>query len=224
LADEAPPPHLPTDFTATGEARPKTAVKPKDAATLILWRRSSKGYEVLMGHRAASMRFMPGRLVFPGGRVDPADRRVPVLAPLPDFTRACLERRAGPRIAQAIAVAAVRELEEETALRIGEGAARPDLSSLSYLCRAVTPPMSPVRFNARFLMAPAEAATGEVQGSGELENIGFFEIEDAHRLKLAPITAQVLLEFAAVMAMPEQERQTRILIWFQGRDNRRAER
>lgn len=215
---------LPTDFTTAGETKPKAAVKPKDAATLILWRHSSKGYEVLMGHRAATLRFMPGRLVFPGGRVDFADRHVPIAAPLPAFTRACLERRVGPKIAQAIAVAAVRELEEETALRIGEGAARPDLSVLSYLCRAVTPPMSPIRFNARFLMAPAEAATGTIQGSGELENLDFFGIEEAHRLKLAPITGQVLLEFAALMAMEEAERETRILIWFQGRDNRKAER
>lgn len=214
----------PTDFTATGEAKPKAAVKPTDAATLILWRRTRQGFEVLMGHRAATLRFMPGRLVFPGGRVDPADRSARVAAPLPDFTRACLERRATPRAAHALAVAAVRELEEETALRIGQGAALPDLSGLDYLCRAVTPPMSPVRFNARFLMAPAELATGTLQGSGELENLGFFDVEDAHRLKLAPITAKVLEEFSAVMAMDEAERQTRILVWFQGRDTRRAER
>ncbi|WP_431285819.1 NUDIX hydrolase [Humitalea sp. 24SJ18S-53] len=221
MADE---PMRPTDFTAAGEAKPKAAVKPVDAATLILWRRTQKGFEVLMGHRAATLRFMPGRLVFPGGRVDPADRSAKVEAPLPDFTRACLERRATPRAAHALAVAAVRELEEETALRIGQGAALPDLSGLDYLCRAVTPPMSPVRFNARFLMAPAELATGTLQGSGELENLGFFDVEDAHRLKLAPITAKVLEEFAAVMAMDEAERQTRILVWFQGRDSRRAER
>lgn len=214
----------PTDFTATGEAKPKAAVKPADAATLILWRRTRQGFEVLMGHRAASLRFMPGRLVFPGGRVDPADRTAKVVAPLPDFTRACLERRARPRVAHALAVAAVRELEEETALRIGQGAALPDLSGLDYLCRAVTPPMSPVRFNARFLMAPAELASGTLQGSGELENLGFFDVEDAHRLKLAPITAKVLEEFSTVMAMSETERQTRILVWFQGRDTRRAER
>ncbi len=214
----------PTDFTAAGEARPKAAVKPTDAATLILWRRTAQGFEVLMGHRAASLRFMPGRLVFPGGRVDPADRTAKVAAPLPDFTRACLERRSTARAAHALAVAAVRELEEETALRIGQGATLPDLSGLDYLCRAVTPPMSPVRFNARFLMAPAELATGTLQGSGELENLGFFDVEDAHRLKLAPITAKVLEEFLTVMAMSEAERHTRILVWFQGRDTRRAER
>lgn len=214
----------PGDFTAAGEAKPKVAVKPSDAASLLLWRRTSRGFEVLMGHRAATLRFMPGRLVFPGGRVDLADRAAPIAAPLPDFTRECLERRAKPRIAQAIAVAAVRELEEETALKIGGGAAAPDLSALDYLCRAVTPPMSPVRFNARFLMAPAEVATGNIEGSGELENLGFFDIDEARHLKLAPITAAVLTEFAAVMAMGEQERQTRTLVWFQGRDSRRAER
>lgn len=46
---------------------------PRHAASLILWRHSgqqaeSGTVEVLMGMRAAGHRFMPNRLVFPGGR------------------------------------------------------------------------------------------------------------------------------------------------------------
>ncbi|MFC7610154.1 NUDIX hydrolase [Teichococcus aestuarii] len=53
--------------------------------------------EVLMGMRAAGHRFMPNRLVFPGGRVDLADRTAPAATELRPDTRAALERRAPPR-------------------------------------------------------------------------------------------------------------------------------
>ncbi len=62
----------------------------EDAASLILWRgRRGTGREVLMGVRSARHRFMPSRLVLPGGRADAADRRAPAVArPLPAATRA----------------------------------------------------------------------------------------------------------------------------------------
>ena len=59
----------------TGPERNKdAAARPADAASLILWRQSRQGVEVLMGLRSRAHRFMPGVLVFPGGRLDPADR------------------------------------------------------------------------------------------------------------------------------------------------------
>jgi len=53
--------------------------RPKDAATLILVRPGKTGVEVLMGKRSGRHSFMPDKYVFPGGRVDPSDGRVPVL-------------------------------------------------------------------------------------------------------------------------------------------------
>src|SRR5688500_20339528 len=53
-------------------------LRPRDAATLILVRQRGKIPEVLLGCRDAKHAFMPNRYVFPGGRVDPADSRVPV--------------------------------------------------------------------------------------------------------------------------------------------------
>ena len=217
----------PTDFTATGESRPETAARPRDAATLLLWREAGGHLEVLMGVRSAKHRFMPSRLVFPGGRVDAEDRSAPALSDLHPHTRRALEMRAPPRLARAIAVAAVRELHEETGLVLGSmeaGRLQADLAPLRYLCRALTPAMSPVRFNARFLIAPAETATGELGGSGELEHLAYHRVDQTPPHELAPITARVLVEFRELMALPEAERETRPLIWYQGRDTRRLER
>src|SRR5262249_56340986 len=51
-------------------------VRPKDAATLILVDRTSERPKVLLGRRHQNHKFMPGKFVFPGGRVEPADRRM----------------------------------------------------------------------------------------------------------------------------------------------------
>ena len=65
---DAPPP-------ATPKAR---TLRPRDAATLIIVDQSQGEPRVLLGRRRMDMAFMPGRYVFPGGRVDPADRHVAV--------------------------------------------------------------------------------------------------------------------------------------------------
>src|ERR1041385_3489108 len=56
--------------------------RPKDAATLILIDRSGAKPKVLVGKRHDNVVFMPGKYVFPGGRVDKSDNRVPVAAPI----------------------------------------------------------------------------------------------------------------------------------------------
>jgi hypothetical protein len=62
--------------------------RPRDAATLILLDRSGGAVRVLLGRRSRHHAFMPNRFVFPGGRTDPADARVQVVAELhPDEQR-----------------------------------------------------------------------------------------------------------------------------------------
>jgi 8-oxo-dGTP pyrophosphatase MutT (NUDIX family) len=200
--------------------------RPSDAGSLILWRTGPRGPEVLMGLRHARHRFMPHVLVFPGGRVDRADHHAAVASEFSGYTRACLERRAASELARALGVAAVRELFEETGLVVGRlegGAVLPDLGSLDYLCRAVTPASMPIRFNARFLIAPAEAAHGALRGSGELEDLRFFTLEEAFAHRIATITAKVLAEFRGWLAMPPAEREARELVCFRGQDNRLPE-
>jgi 8-oxo-dGTP pyrophosphatase MutT (NUDIX family) len=170
---------------------------------------------------------MPDVMVFPGGRVDPDDHRQPAISELQPATRTMLERRATPARARAIGIAAVRELFEETGLVLGERRAdgvAADLAALHYVCRAVTPGGRPIRFNARFLAAQGDAVHGDIAGSGELERLGWFTPEQAHRHRVADITGKVLVEFLDWLELQPQHRASRALIVFRGMDNRHQER
>src|SRR5215470_12807649 len=92
-------------------------VRPKDAATLILVDRTGAVPKVLLGKRHMRHKFMPGRYVFPGGRVDPADRLMAVARPLDAQAELQLMKRLqrpSSAKAQAFALAAIRETFEET--------------------------------------------------------------------------------------------------------------
>src|SRR6516162_10652199 len=96
--------------------------RPKDAATLILVDRSGLIPKVLVGRRHDNVVFMPGKFVFPGGRVDKTDNRVPVAAPISKELETNL-LRGSPKIsssrAKSLAIAAIREACEETGLCLG---------------------------------------------------------------------------------------------------------
>jgi len=188
----------------------KRAVRPRHAASLIIVRHTSRGPELLMGMRGSRHRFMPNILVFPGGRVDRTDHRAPFATPLRDDTRTLLERSATPRLAQTLALAAARELEEETGLSLAHmpGAA-PALDGLHYLCRAVTPPYMHMRFNARFLVVDADRVSGTLAGSGELESLRYIGMDDALAHDLAGITRGVVLNLQNFLTLDPEERAAR---------------
>lgn len=186
------------------DTRPRTVRARHAASLLVLRRRASGEPELLMGMRGARHRFMPNRLVFPGGAVDAADLKAPAAAPLAPHTRALLEKKANPRLAHGLGIAAARELAEETGLSLGDP---PALDGLEYICRAVTPPPGPVRFNARFLVVDAARVCGTLGGSGELEDLRFVDIEVALALNLAMPTRFVIERLLAWMALSEAERQ-----------------
>src|SRR5260370_32255552 len=62
------------DVTEAVRAKP-AIVRPRDAASLILLRGEGRELELLAGRRPGHVRFMPGVYVFPGGAIDPEDRR-----------------------------------------------------------------------------------------------------------------------------------------------------
>jgi 8-oxo-dGTP pyrophosphatase MutT (NUDIX family) len=148
---------------------------------------------------------MPNRLVFPGGAVDPSDLRAPCATPLPPHTRTRLEKAASPDLAHGLAIAAARELHEETGLSLG---IPPTLDGLEFLCRLVTPPSEPVRFNARFLLVDAARSDGELAGSGELEALRYYPPTEALALDLALPTRRVIERLEQWLAMSAQERVT----------------
>ncbi len=75
--------------------------EPRDAATLMLIDRSGPKPKVLLGRRHAGHKFMPGKFVFPGGRIEPLDRMMTAVSELhPDALGKLMERvaRAESRI------------------------------------------------------------------------------------------------------------------------------
>src|SRR5262249_34633597 len=184
-------------------------VRPKDAATLILVDRSGPVPKVLRGKRHQRHKFMPGRYVFPGGRVDPVDRLMPVARPLdPQIEAHLMKRLQRPSAAKAraFALAAVRETFEETGLLLGmrssdvakvpngpwrgfaDAGILPDLSTLRFIGRAITPPGRARRFDARFFTADASAIAHRIEGvtgpDAELTELVWMTLEEAKQLDM----------------------------------------
>ena len=201
------------------DARPlqtRKTLRPRDAATLIIVDSSSGEPRVLLGRRRLDMVFMPGRYVFPGGRVDPADRQVAVEEDLePGDLKKLLVAMKGhpsPARARALALAAVRETFEEAGLLIGtpradgraaksrrpgrsssRTASGPALARLTFFARAITPPGRPRRFDTRFFCVPAEAIVHKIAiADGELSDLEWHSIAQARTLELPNITRVVL--------------------------------
>jgi 8-oxo-dGTP pyrophosphatase MutT (NUDIX family) len=199
-------------------------LRPKDAATIILIDRSDAEPKVLMGRRHHSHKFMPGKFVFPGGRVDVGDRYVPVAGELdPNVESRLMARLRRPsRIrARVLAVAAIREAFEETGLLLGTKVARapkfpdgwkafaaagvqPSLDGLHFIARAITPPRRPRRFDTRFFAADARAIAHRVEGvigpDAELVELTWVPIAAAKELDLPSITHVVLVDLEARIA------------------------
>jgi 8-oxo-dGTP pyrophosphatase MutT (NUDIX family) len=186
--------------------RPR-AVRPRHAASLIVYRGAADDVSMLMGMRGAKHRFMPNRLVFPGGAVDRADLDAPSASPLSPHTEHLLRKNANARLAHGLGIAAARELHEETGLSLG---APPHLNALHLLARAVTPPPGPIRFNARFFAVDARHVTGALGGDGELEGLRFYAMQEALELDLAMPTRRVLERLRLWLALSEAERAAQI--------------
>lgn len=197
-------------------------VRPKDAATLILVDRSGSRPKVLLGRRHANHKFMPGKFVFPGGRVEAVDRRMANATHLDPQVEERLMRavvRPNARHARALVLAAIRETFEETGLLLGlpksalpadvattSGAwatfarqgARPDLANIDFVARAITPPGRPRRFDARFFTADATTVTHRIEGvvgpDTELVELVWVPIDEAKRLDMPAITGVALDE------------------------------
>lgn len=202
-------------------------IRPKDAATLLILDRDAGGtVRLLMGRRHKRHTFMPGKFVFPGGRVDPGDSRIANVLPYHPSVETKLSQglkngKSAARV-RAFALAAIRETYEEAGifvgqksedgdLRLGKGfeafadrGIQPDLSGLRMVARAITPPQRPRRFDTRFLAVWSDAIVDQLpEGtgpSGELEDCAWLTLEEAREKELPLITQTILTDLEERLA------------------------
>ena len=195
--------------------------EPRDAATVMLIDRSGAKPKVLLGRRHAGHKFMPGKFVFPGGRIEPLDAQMSAVSELdPDMEKKLNARVANPsrEFARALALTAVRETAEETGLLLGvkrdeppvtpgeiwaqfaKARVHPDLGNVHLIARAITPPRRPRRFDARFFTADASSIAHKIEGvvgpDSELVELIWVPIEEATHFDMPTITGVVLEELA----------------------------
>lgn len=122
------------------------AVAVRDAATVVLLRDTPAGPEAYLQRRVAGMAFAAGVHVFPGGAADPGD------ADLVDT--------------------AIREVEEETGVRLERPAVHP-------WSRWITPEGEPRRYDTRFYVAVLPPAAAPVGVGTEMDLTGWWLPERA---------------------------------------------
>lgn len=224
-------------FDSDNEKIVTGALRPKDAATLILVKRDGGMPRVLMGRRHHGMAFMAGKFVFPGGRVDPGDQRVRIPGDLRPDVLAKLSVGITPARARGLALAAVRETFEETGIILGErskeiprtktGAWKrffaygfvPRLEQLEFIARAITPPNRVRRFDARFFLADASGIGHALDRaeSDELLEACWLTFEEARAQDLPSVTRRMIDEVEARIARPGEPRP---IPFFRFRNNR----
>jgi len=197
--------------TASEAVRARPAiVRPRDAASLILLRGKGRDIELLAGRRPGHVKFMPGVWVFPGGAIDPEDRK-----PWRVETGGA---HFPPRLARC-ARAALRETWEEVGVLVGRrtGPAAKDLhrlspieaayaergvsaalNALTYIGRAITPTPVFRRFNTRFFLADSDAVFGDPVSSDELEDVGWHPIGRKELVPFRDVTQFMLARAVAV--------------------------
>ena len=196
--------------------------RPKDAATLVLVDRSGTIPKVLVGRRHDKVVFQPGKFVFPGGRVDASDNRIPIAADIPkDLEKKLVggSPTISPGRARALAIAAIREACEETGLCLGrkttngtasrlagewtpfaDAGLLPDPSGLFLIARAITPPGRVRRFDTRFFTADASSIAHRIEGvvhaDAELVELVWLELDSPSLDGLHSMTKNVLRDLA----------------------------
>jgi 8-oxo-dGTP pyrophosphatase MutT (NUDIX family) len=162
----------------------------RDAVTVALLRDGSSGIETWLLTRVRNMVFAAGMTVFPGGGAEPGDAEI-----ISDGSAFIAERfECGEDEARMLVGTAVRELEEETAVRITDAAA------LRPFARWVTPLEEPRRYDTRFFLAalPAGAEAQDVTSESSFAEWvdvaeALRQLHDAERNMLPP--TRVVLEW-----------------------------
>lgn len=178
------------------------AVAIRDASCLIVMDGAGDTLRLLLGRRNAGQVFLPNKWVFPGGRVDDADRGDDDAAAAADARHLLPEGAPDPLLA--FARAGVRELHEETGFTIAQRAeAEADAlhALLTPVARAITPPGRVRRYDTWFFIVRRERLSGALgPGDGELLDAAWFTVAQARDLDLPIITRYVLEDALAHLA------------------------
>ncbi len=167
---------------------------PVAAASMCVLRPEDSGYTVLMVHRGTAP-FAPEMWVFPGGKLEEADRSAAATAVVPD---------GNPTELLASIRCAIRETYEEAGVLVGAGPGMashlgpspdpdPDrfweileeagvvlsATGIAYLSNWVTPAISPLRFDTRFFVALVDPATEARHHPGEMLDAAWVAPADA---------------------------------------------
>ncbi len=209
-------------LNADARERKWPLIRPVDAATMLLLDTSGRKPRLLLGKRNPNLKFMPGKFVFPGGRVDPSDRQMVASGALDAACEARLAMRVSrPSLARgrALALAAIRETYEETGMLIGhadlgapdapngswqafaEQCIFPSIEALTFVARAVTPPRRPKRFDTRFFVVNTREVGARLEANigpdAELVELARVTFDEARKLDLPGITHAVINDVEA---------------------------
>lgn len=164
---------------------PEPPLHPADGAVLagtVIVVRDAGALRVLLLRRQATLKFLGGFWVFPGGVLDPHETR--------DAARIGLA---------AVAAAACRELGEEAGLSVPP-------SNLVHFAHWITPSAMPRRFDTHFFLVEAPPDQEPTLGVGEASELRWVTREecasgtDSGRLALTAPTLMVLEELWALRA------------------------
>ena len=223
-------PGRPEEYRQRGEK----AVRPRDAATLVIVRHA-EAPRVLLGKRSSKHKFMPGKFVFPGGRLDYIDQRIRVPTELADTVLTRLRRETRSDVSDAklrgLALAAIRETFEETGLVVGRPSNNvvrttnpswtryfshgviPPLKDMDFIARAITPPYRTRRFDTRFFMVHDSAIQSDPfqvsSASGELLNLHWLTLDEARQTDLPAITRMVIDVVEERLKVPRSRQQAK---------------
>lgn len=182
-------------------------VEPRLAATVLLLRPvdpESAGFEVYLLRRAASMAFASGMYAFPGGTVDPADlAESPAELVGAGAAGSWADRLGRPaREAAAVVRAAVREVAEETGVRV-------TAADLLPWTRWITPEFEPRRYDTYFFVTslpdgelPADVS-GEADRTEWLRPAEAMARAEAGEILMLPPTSVTLGELAGYDSVEE---------------------
>lgn len=210
-----------SDFAVTSEpvARASKAAKLRPAASMVLLDRSRSEPRVLLGRRNDALAFLPGKYVFPGGRLETDDRLMPAAGTLRENSRKRLTLRRplrGPA-PEAFALAAIRETFEETGLLLGaklqmnslaqvpsgwrDFAAHgfaPNLTPLHFIARAVTPVRLARRYDTSFFLLDVSEIVHRIEGciapEAEFVELAWLTLPEVRQRDIIPITGMILTD------------------------------